>query len=468
MVAAAVSTSAYPDSAGVLRGRDMLCFGHDWNGDPLSKTHLMRLLARDNRILWINSIGYRAPTASARDVRRIIDKVRAAARPVEEVEDNLFVMSPLALPTHGLAWTEAINRELLRYQVRRAMDRLGFRRVVNWVWNPAAAVVAGTLGEDLIVYYCVDDFTAFAGVPPRVVEMERRLVHKADLVIVSSDRLYRARSAGNPHTTLIRHGDAYEHFRQALAPETRVPDDVARLPKPVIGYFGLMAADWIDVDLLVHVARHFAGGSLVLLGKVTTDLSRLTALPNVHVLGRKPFAALPGYCKAFDVAINPFPLNEVTRSANPLKVREYLAAGLPVVSTRIPEVALIEEVRLAGSREGFVTAIEEALAPPRAQRRPERGDAARELGGEARGGAPRGGGAGEGRGRRPDLGTMRHFGQIRGKAREKVPDSRLAQIRGKAARKVSVVSGRFAAETARSASSLTDSRMEKPREVPRL
>ena len=109
---------------------------------------------------------------------------------------------------------------------------------------------------------------------------------------------------------------------------------------------------------------------MVLLGKVTTDLTRLTALPNVHLLGRKPFAELPGYAKAFDVAINPFPLNDVTRSANPLKVREYLAAGLPVVSTRIPEVEVVEQARVADSKEEFVAAIEEALrAPgPRAER----------------------------------------------------------------------------------------------------
>ena len=85
-----------------MRGRDMLCFGHDWSGDPLSKTHIMRILARDNRILWINSIGYRAPTASARDFRRIVDKLKAAAEPVKEVEHNIWVLNPLAIPAYGI------------------------------------------------------------------------------------------------------------------------------------------------------------------------------------------------------------------------------------------------------------------------------------------------------------------------------------------------------------------------------
>src|ERR1700719_4611647 len=97
-----------------LVGRDMLCFSHDWSGDPLSKTHLMRLLARDNRILWVNSIGYRTPTVSRRDLGRLWRKLLAATRPLREVEPNLFVLNPLAIPAYGQPWIRALNRGLLR------------------------------------------------------------------------------------------------------------------------------------------------------------------------------------------------------------------------------------------------------------------------------------------------------------------------------------------------------------------
>src|SRR5205823_1069461 len=100
---------------------------------------------------------------------------------VKEVENNIFVLNPLAIPAYGVPGMARVNRELLKYQVWRAMDRLGFRRVVNWVFNPSASVVAGALGEELVVYYCVDEFTAFAGIPPQLVEMERSLLRKADL-----------------------------------------------------------------------------------------------------------------------------------------------------------------------------------------------------------------------------------------------------------------------------------------------
>jgi glycosyltransferase involved in cell wall biosynthesis len=365
MQAADIPSREVQDAAAVLHGRDMLCFGHDWTGDPLSKTHLMRLFARDNRVLWINSIGYRTPQASARDVRRALNKLKSFTEPVKEVEKNIFVLNPLAIPAYGMPGMRIVNRELLRLQIFRAMRRLGFQRPVNWVFNPTASVVAGSLREDLLVYYCVDEFTAFSDAGTRsMVELEDQLIRKADLVVVSAKRLLDSKGGKNPRTVLVRHGVDYDHFRKALSPETKVPDEIAKLPRPIIGYFGLMAADWIDIDLLEHVARHFSGGSLVLLGKVTTDVSRLTALPNVHLLGRKPFAELPAYSKGFDVAILPFPISEVTLNANPLKVREYLAAGLPVVSTKIPEVEVLGLAHLAEGKEGFVRAIEKALTDP--------------------------------------------------------------------------------------------------------
>lgn len=353
-----------PIPADTLRGRDMLCFGHDFTGDPLSKTHLMRILARENRILWINSIGYRAPTASKSDLNRIVNKLKAATEPVREVERNIFVLNPLAIPVYGMEWIKPINRELLRFQVMRAMRRLGFKRPINWIFTPTAGVVAGALGEDLVVYYCVDEFTAFTDLPPQMVQMEADLCRRADLLVVSAKRLYDSKIKLNPRTVLVRHGVDFAHFQKALDPATEVPAEIANLPRPILGYFGLMAADWIDIDLLVKVAQHFSKGSLVLLGKVTTDLSRLTALPNVHLLGRKPFATLPSYSKGFDVALNPFPISEVTLNANPLKVREYLAAGLPVVSTRIPEVEVLGQCRIADDAEGFIKEIEAALAAP--------------------------------------------------------------------------------------------------------
>ena len=348
----------------LLRGRDVLCFSHDWSGDPLSKTHLMRILARDNRVLWVNSIGYRAPTASKADITRAFKKLKAATTPLSEPERNIFVLNPIAVPVYGRPRIRDFNRRLLRFQVKRAMRQLGFQRPINFVFNPAAAVVAGALGEEQILYYCVDEYTEFSGVSSTsLAELEQQLLRQSDLVIVSADRLYRSKVKTNPRTVLIRHGVDFDHFRKALEPETIVPEEIRDLPRPVIGFFGLIA-DWVDLELMAAVAKRYPNGSMVLLGKSTTDTSVLEQVPNVHLLGRKPYASLPAYCKGFDVALMPFRINELTLNANPLKVREYLAAGLPVVSTAIPEVEVLGLCRIGHDEDSFIREVELALQDP--------------------------------------------------------------------------------------------------------
>ena len=352
------------DTSNVLRGRDILCFSHDWSGDPLSKTHVMRILARDNRVLWVNSIGYRAPTASKADISRAFKKLAAVATPIREPEPNIFVLNPLAIPAYGKPRVRDLNRRLLRFQVKRAMRKLGFKNPLNWIFNPAAAVIAGTLGEEKVIYYCVDEYTAFSGVASRsLAEMEEGLLRRADLVIVSAEMLYQSKSPFNPRTVMVRHGVDYTHFSRALDDSTVVPEEIASLPRPVIGFHGLIA-DWVDLDLMMEVAKHFSHGSIVMIGKATTDTSALKSLPNVHFLGRRPYAELPAYCKGFDVALNPFRISELTLNANPLKVREYLAAGLQVVSTAIPEVEVLGQCRIGSSVEEFIREIELALADP--------------------------------------------------------------------------------------------------------
>jgi glycosyltransferase involved in cell wall biosynthesis len=359
----------------------MLCFSHDWNGDPLSKTHLMRLLARENRILWVNSIGYRAPTASTRDAARAVRKVLAAVSPLKEPEPNLHVLSPLIIPAHGRPRVRAFNRWFLRLQVQGAMRRLGFSRPINWVFNPAAALTAGSLDEDLLIYYCVDEYAAFSGVPAESLRaMERELLGKADLVIASSQRLWNAKRALHPSTVLVRHGVDWRHFRAAIEPTTEVPADLSRIPRPVLGYFGLMAGDWVDTALLTHLARSLPEVSIVMIGRVTMDVSALRRCPNVHLLGHRPYQMLPAYCRGFDAAMIPFPISEVTLNSSPLKAREYLAAGLPVVSTAIPEVQALGLCRIAGMPSEFVEHVRGGAAGAGALRGAQRRDRQGELG----------------------------------------------------------------------------------------
>ncbi len=346
-----------------LSGRDIVVFSNDWGGDPLSKVHIMRLLAKDNRILWVNSIGNRTPRADTHDLKRIWNKVSSFTKGVREVEPNIYVLAPLALPFYGSSSVRLANGELLRAQIRHAMSRLRFIRPISWSFLPASAPVSGRLGERLVIYHCVDEFSAFADTNGQhIAELEARLLAKADLVITSAERLFERKRIQNPHTVLVKHGVDFRHFVKACDPSTEAPAEIARLPKPVLGFFGLLA-HWVDLEALEACARAFPQGSVAILGKVAPDVdpSALQSLPNVHFLGRKPYAELPAYCRGFDVALMPFKVNELTLNANPLKVREYLAAGLPCVSTDLPEVRRLGLCRLALTAADFPGLVAECL-----------------------------------------------------------------------------------------------------------
>lgn len=350
-----------------LRGRDILCFSHDWTGDPLSKTHLMRVLSRENRILWINAIANRMPTSSSKDISRIFNKLKSFTTPVREVEPNIFVLNPLAIPAYGSQAVVSLNRKFLISQVKKAMRKLGFKAPVNMIFNPAAGMIAGQVGESDLIYYCVDEYTAFTGVSGGLRAIEEDLFRRADLVVVSAEKLYDDKKHFNENTFIIRHGTDWNHFRTALDDATVIPGEISNLPRPIIGFHGLLA-DWVDFELIKKTAEHFKTGSVVLIGKVAVDAEQkikiLNDVPNIHFLGRKPYAELPAYCKGFDVALNPFAISELTLAANPLKVREYLAAGLQVVSTDIPEVRILKHCLLGKDHSDFIAKIEYALAHP--------------------------------------------------------------------------------------------------------
>jgi glycosyltransferase involved in cell wall biosynthesis len=356
------------DPSSMLRGRDILCFSHDWTGDPLSKTHLMRVLSKDNRILWINAIANRMPTTSSKDVSRIYKKLRAFTEPVREVEPNIFVLNPLAFPSYGNETILKINRGFLASQVKKAMGALGFKNAINMVFNPAAGMIAGHLGETDLIYYCVDEYTAFTGASNGLREIENDLFRRADVVVVSGERLYESKKDFNPNTYVICHGTDWRHFRTALDPALEIPQEIRDLPRPIIGFHGLLA-DWVDFELIRKTAEHFKDGSVVLIGKIAVDAEQkikiLDRVTNVHFLGRKPYSELPAYCKGFDVALNPFVINELTLAANPLKVREYLAAGLPVVSTDIPEVRVLDDCLVGEGHFDFIEKVGQAISHPK-------------------------------------------------------------------------------------------------------
>jgi glycosyltransferase involved in cell wall biosynthesis len=219
----------------------------------------------------------------------------------------------------------------------------------------------GSLGESLVVYYCVDEYSLFDYVHgPSVAAADAKLTRTADVVFGACEELVDAKRALNPNTFLAPHGVAYDQFRAALD-EGPLPDDVARLPQPIVGFYGTVA-NWVDLPLVARLAWRHPEWSIVLIGPVHTDTSIFQDLPNVHLLGPRKHEELPAYCRAFSVGLIPYVINERMRYVNPIKLREYLSAGLPVVSTAVPEVMRHESLcHVAHDADAFELAVEEAL-----------------------------------------------------------------------------------------------------------
>ncbi len=349
----------------MLQGEDIICFANDWDGDPLSKKHIMTRLAKNNRILWINSIGNRNPTISSRDLRRMARKAIEFIGGLRRAQENIWTFTPLVAPFHGSNVARKINQHWLLAALKLVCWRLRFRHPITWTFVPSSADVVGHLHEKLLLYQCVDEYSQFSDTDREaIVKIEEKLLRKSDIVVVSADKLFHSKQAINPNTYLVRHGVDFEHFARACLSTVEVPEEIARLPRPVIGFHGLIAS-WIDLELIEKMARAHPEWSIALLGKMQThDGTRAfdKRLKNIHWLGRKDYHELPAYCKAFDIAMIPFVVNELTINANPLKMREYLAAGLPVVSTDIPEARAFDNlISIGRDQDDFIKQVEMML-----------------------------------------------------------------------------------------------------------
>jgi glycosyltransferase involved in cell wall biosynthesis len=347
----------------VIRGQSIVCFANDWNADPTSKHQLMRRFAAANRVLWVESPGMRTPRLTqGKDLRRIGAKLRTLGRPAEQRLPNLYVCAPPTLPFPRSPLARAVNGWLYRRSIRRELDRLSFDpRPIVWAFAPHVAPAIPGLPRRLLVYHCVDRWSAFADYDQGLMNaLEADMCRAADVVIASAQDLADHCRQYNDAVHYVPHGVDTEHFGQALEPGD-LPAELAAIPEPRVGFFGVLH-EWVDVELIAALARR-TPFHYVLLGEVWTDLSALAGLANVHVLGRKPYQRLPDFCRGFRAGIVPFRLNALTRSVNPIKLREYAAAGLPVVSTALPEVERAGDfVDCPRSEDEWVAAVSRAVA----------------------------------------------------------------------------------------------------------
>ncbi len=362
----------------MLEGRDFIVFSDDWGRHPFSCQHIMQHFMPGNRVLWVNTIGMRLPRLSLYDMRRAAEKLRSWVFPVRQdgaaaspdgvgdvVPEGLRVISPVMVPFAPLPPVRAFNRRSVVDAVTRNAREMGFRDPVLLATVPNAADYVGHCGESLVVYYCVDEFTVWPGMnlPDMVRDLEADLMRSADLVVAVSDALVRAKGNGRTPTRLLTHGVDVGHFARAAAPQP-LPTELADLRGPVVGFFGLIDSH-LDVDIVEHILTARPQWNVVLIGTRRIPLARLERHANFLWLPPVPYADLPRYAYRFDVAVIPYVVNEHTCTANPLKLKEYMATGRPVVTTPMPEALRYAAcLHVATDGAGFVDAIERELAAP--------------------------------------------------------------------------------------------------------
>jgi uncharacterized SAM-binding protein YcdF (DUF218 family)/glycosyltransferase involved in cell wall biosynthesis len=355
---------------------DVICISSiDWDFIWQGHQEIMtRLAASGHRVLFIENTGVRPPRFS--DLPRVMSRLRNWRRGTKgfrEERPNLFIHSPIVVPLPYSRIAQWLNKQILMRGINRWMRAVGVTRPVVWTFlpTPLARAVIADIDPALTIYYCIDDLASSSPEAGKIVKSEQALFKSADLVFVTSERL-RARAAQfSPRVHLFPFAVNLAVFQKSREQNEAVPADLAALPRPVAGYVGGLH-QWVDQELLATIATQLPKVSFALIGPEQTDVSRLKALPNVHLFGQRPHGELPRYVRGFDVGLVPYRITEYTANVYPTKLNEYLVMGIPVVATDLVEIRRFntehgDTVRIAGSTEAYaseVSAAIDAVAPP--------------------------------------------------------------------------------------------------------
>ncbi len=344
--------------------------GADWwvHGRAHADFQVSSQMSRVRPVLIVSSLGMRFPTPGRTSLpfRRMYRKARATVRilrrPIKG-NRNLWVLSPVFIPIYRDGMLRRLSNTLVRGQIAVAKKILGVELPHVIVTVPTAVDVALSLPHRSLTYYRSDNHAAAIDVDHETIRnFESRLMVAADRVLYSSRRLLEEESQRHGGKGIFfDHGVDAEHFSLSKgAPE---PTDLAVIAHPRVGFFGHMEDESVDVAVLRAIAVELPDVQLVLVGKVTMDLHGLADLANVHLLGWKEYDQVADYGRGFDVGLCPMPDTPWISVANPIKLKEYLALGLPVVSTRIAaNLPYRQSVLEANGPEEFVAAVRKVLA----------------------------------------------------------------------------------------------------------
>lgn len=343
-----------------LWGQSIICFaGEDWwYHHPHSKNHILKRLAQQNKVLFVNSISMGLPSLSNPDFfLKIRRKLKSYMKWLSKAPEGLWVMTPINFPLYGTRAGRELNRFMLVFQLRLVMLILGMHKPVLWVAIPPAADLVGHLGERMLLYQVSDKYEANedSALSAEVIRsFDRKLKQSADVVMFSGRRLFE--ESHEPNRFYLEQAVDFEHFATETA---EASPEIAGIPRPILGYFGAM--DYVmDTELMAEVSSRRPGWHWVMLG-LKSNLVQVSA-PNIHFVGPKPYSDLPSFAKHFDVCVLPWRQNNAfTSYGSAIKVREYLATGKPVVISPLYEYLNTPGVRIYRSTAEFISQVEDAL-----------------------------------------------------------------------------------------------------------
>jgi len=343
-----------------ISGQSIICFaGEDWwYHHPHSKNHILKRLAKQNNVLFVNSLTMGLPSFSNPDfflkVRR---KLRSYLRWLRKVPEGLYIMTPISFPLYGSSLGRTINRWLLQVQLRLVAHLCDLRKPVIWVAIPSAADIVQALKPELLLYQVSDKYEANedSALSSKVIrKWDQQLKQQAAVIMYSGRKLFE--ESQSPHRYFLEQAVDFDHF----ATEANQTDpEVANIPRPVLGYFGYM--DYVmDVELMEQVAKRRPQWHWLLIGG-KSNLVQFNS-PNFHYIGPKPYADLPKYLRHIDVFVLPWSQkNTFTSYGSAIKVREYLATGKPVVISPLYEYLETPGVRIYRNADEFISTVEDGM-----------------------------------------------------------------------------------------------------------
>nr|WP_320193804.1 glycosyltransferase [uncultured Desulfobacter sp.] len=344
-----------------------IVFSDDWGEHPSSCQHLFRYIGSRYRTLWINTVGMRTPKLTKTDIYKAVHKIRrmfsrTAKHPSpQKFPDKLTVIQPLMLPFQNISCLRYFNKVSVQRAIQRFMrTQQSYKHLIYLITAPNGEDYAGLLDESKIVYYCVDDFSEWPGHDKQlIIEMEKSLISKSDLFFATADTLF---------TKLKKYGKPVFSFSHGVDVElfSNLPDRnhhwLDNIPRPIVGYFGLFD-DRSDQKLLADTAKNHPDVSFVITGNVVTDVTLLEKEPNVYFTGPVPYQSLPAIVAGWDICMLPYKMNALTESINPLKLKEYIATGKPVISTPLPEVVSLSQwIHIHSGQDEWRKAITQILS----------------------------------------------------------------------------------------------------------